>query len=209
MTTIAENVRKILAEISPVKLVCVTKGRSVSEIEEAIRAGVTKIGENLLQEAQQKFQHLALPIEKHFLGRIQKNKIKKIVALFDVVQSVESIEIAEKLNKAAAEQGKTLPVFIQVNIDEDQQKSGARVKDVSTIIEKIKNLPNLKLQGLMTIGKLTKNPKEARATFQKMKKLFQGITPPLHDLSMGMSNDYTIAIKEGATMVRVGRAIFP
>jgi PLP dependent protein len=179
------------------KCLAVTKGRSVSEISEVInRTGFTRIGENRLEEAE-KLTHFP-DLEKHYLGKLQSRKIAKIVKLFDVIQSVETLKQAESINK----QEKNIRIYLQVNLDGDQKRSGCRPSEVTALITKIQKLPYLKLKGLM--GMASQNSEKARAQFRVLKSLQAG----LDECSMGMSSDYEIAIEEGSTMLRLGRCLF-
>lgn len=190
---------------SNVKLIAVTKTRAVEEIKEAIRAGITCIGENRVQEAEEKFPYLP-KVEKHMIGNLQTNKVKLAVEIFDVIQSVDSLKLAKEIDKRCEAIGKVMPVLIEVNIGEEANKHGIRLENVKSFVKEISQFENIIIQGLMCVAPLV-NPKEARPYFKKMKQLFDSING-LKWLSMGMSNDYKIAIEEGSNMVRIGTAIF-
>jgi PLP dependent protein len=179
------------------KCLAVTKTRSVSEISEMInRTGFTRIGENRLDEAE-KLAHFP-DLEKHFLGKLQSRKISKIVELFDVIQSVETLKQAELISK----EGKEIQIYLQINLDGAPERSGCSPAEVANLIKGIQKLPNLKLIGLM--GMASQDSEKARRQFKKLKSL-QG---NLLECSMGMTSDYKIAIEEGSTMLRLGRVLF-
>lgn len=196
---------------SKVTLVAATKGRPVEQINRVIKAGITIIAENKIQEAEDKFKSVELlPCEKHFIGHLQKNKVKKAVKLFDYIQSVDSAELLEKINNYAIIVGKIQNIFLQINISQDNHKFGLSEDQAIQIIKNIKKYPNIKLTGLMTIGKNVKNPDEIRKYYKKLKKTFDQMNKihPLKHLSMGMSADYEIALEEGSNMIRIGKALF-
>ncbi|MDP2981080.1 MAG: YggS family pyridoxal phosphate-dependent enzyme [Candidatus Omnitrophota bacterium] len=211
MAGVKNNVLKILNWLPGyVELVAATKGRSVEEILEAIDSGVRIIGENYVQEAEEKFSVIGPRARWHFIGHLQKNKVKKAVKIFDMIETVDSIEIANEINKACASINKTMPVLIEINSAKEKNKSGVLPLDAETIIKNILGLPNIKLAGLMTMGPLLENPEDYRAYFKETKTLFDKIRIN-HDikyLSMGMSGSYHIAIQEGANLVRIGTALF-
>ena len=207
---ITQRIALLRSELGPVRLVVVTKGRTPQEILEVLETGVMDIGENRLQETEEKFAQLkdhALfqKCTKHFIGHMQSNKAAQIAELFDVVQSVDSLKIAEKLSAAAQRQRKKLTVFLQVNATGEAQKHGCRPSDAPKLAVAIPLLPNLHLVGLMGMGPQG-SEEEIRHCFQTLRKLQRELQLP--ELSMGMSNDYKIALQEGATMVRIGSALF-
>ncbi|MBU0577554.1 YggS family pyridoxal phosphate-dependent enzyme [Patescibacteria group bacterium] len=199
------KIQKEVKEIAnrKVVIVAVTKNRSIDEINELIEAGVTDIGENRWQEAKNKLKNISADITKHFIGRLQTNKVRDVVAYFDMIQSVDSFKLAKKISDECAKIDKTMPILIQVNTSNEPQKGGVSPEDVEKLIEHISKLPNIQIQGLMTIG-LSGD----RGCFQALKQLFDTIKIPMKYLSMGMSSDYQIAIEEGANMVRIGRKLF-
>ncbi len=204
---ISKNIVKIRSKIGPeIELVAVTKNRTVTEIEAAIAAGATIIGENRIQEAQEKFPKLKIPVTKHFIGHLQTNKAKPAVELFDMIESVDSLRLAHKINDEAAKQNKKIPILLEVNIAKDPNKFGLNKTELRDNLPKLQTLPNLEIRGLMTIVPYFKNPEEARPYFRQMKTLQTKLN--LKELSMGMTNDYEIAAQEGATIVRIGSAIF-
>ena len=204
---ISKNITKIRKKINPnVQLIVVTKNRTVSQIEQAIQSGATIIGENRVQEAREKFPKLKSSVQKHFIGHLQTNKVKYVVPLFNMIQSVDSLYLAEKIDQIAAKHNKKMPVLLEVNIANDQKKYGFTEQELRANLSKLQTLPNLQIQGLMTIVPYFDDPEEARPFFRQMKNLQTELNLP--ELSMGMSNDFRIAAEEGATMVRIGTAIF-
>jgi pyridoxal phosphate enzyme (YggS family) len=214
--SISDNIHNIRADLPPqVKLIVVTKHRSLNEIHEALAAGATHIGENRVQEARDKFPQITELVEKHLIGHLQTNKAKYVVKLFDMVQSVDTLHLAEALNEEAAKINKVLPILVQVNVANDPNKHGFPVEDLFCPIKTIgEKYPHLKIKGLMTIVPHYENPQDARPDFKKIRELFQTLQLAnfpgidMEELSMGMSNDYRVAVEEGATMVRIGSAIF-
>jgi pyridoxal phosphate enzyme (YggS family) len=207
------NIKTIKEEIrnSDILLVAVTKTRTIEEIKEAIDSGINIIGENRIQEAEAKFCELRdyfkkNNVEFHFIGRLQSNKIKKAVEMFDVIQTVDSLKIAEEIDKRAKEKNKTQRIFIEVNIGNEQQKSGVIPKGVINLVKEIRKLKNIKLEGLMCIPPYSDNAEDSRKYFRQMKKLFD--ETGLKYLSIGMTKDYRIAIEEGSNMIRIGQGIF-
>ncbi len=190
---------------SNVKLIAVTKTRTVEEIKEAIISGITCIGENRVQEANEKFPLLP-KVEKHMIGSLQTNKVRLAVELFDMIQSVDSVKLAKEIDKRCEAINKVMPVLVEVNIGGESNKYGIKLEDVKSFVKEISQLKNISIQGLMCVAPLV-SPEEARPYFKKMKQAFESING-LKWLSMGMSNDFAIAIEEGATLVRVGTAIF-
>ena len=216
MKTIAQNLKAVqnsLPKQQNIKIVVVTKTRTPKEIEEAIAAGARFIGENRVQEAEKKFskiKNLDLA-EKRFIGRLQTNKVKKAIKLFDVIDSVDSPRLASKISEAAKRQHKKQRVLFQVNSSGETTKTGFNLKDKKTIIECIKN-EGILVEGLMTMGPNTQQTKKIERAFINTKNLFDEINNKIKTkmttLSMGMSGDFIVAIKSGSTTIRVGTAIF-
>lgn len=197
---------------SSVTLVAVSKTFSAYDIEEAIAAGVTDIGENKVQEAESKLASLERVARFHLIGHLQSNKSKLAASLFDVVQTVDSLKLGRRLNDATAAEGKQLEVLVQVNVGEEEQKHGVSTADATALVEELQPFENLEVTGLMTIPPVG-DEAEARGYFAKLRTLRDRIRddlglPSFRHLSMGMSADYEIAIEEGATIIRVGSAIF-
>lgn len=199
-----------------IQICAVTKGRSIIEVEELLERHpeIKIIAENRWPDCEEKFRHFDF-LEKHFIGPLQTNKVRKVVELVDVIQSVDSTKLMEKINGAAGELGKRIGFCIQVNISGDPAKHGVNEEEVCTLIEEFvaRRFNNIELLGLMTIGEQAEM-KERAEYFKKLKTLFAFLNAkyfpekPLEILSMGMSEDYEIAIEEGATMVRLGRILW-
>ena len=219
MSQITQNLLKIRTTIfketanDSVKIIVVTKTRSVMEINKAIDSGALYLGENRVQESEEKFRQIKAPVEKRLIGKLQSNKIKKAVTLFDSIDSVSSYSLAEKISKQCTGSEKKQRVLLQVNTSEEPTKNGFLQRDKKEIIRCF-SLKGIKIEGLMTIGAHTKEKERVKKSFRDLKKLFLEINGRLTkeqqmtELSMGMSSDFLLAIKEGATMVRLGTSIF-
>ena len=188
-----------------VKLVAVTKTFPASDVDHAIAAGMTDVGENKVQEARDKRPSVAGSARWHLIGHLQSNKAKDAVRLFDVIQTIDSIELAERVARFAEAEGKRQEVLVQVNVGDEAQKSGAEIADVPSLVRRISELPSLHLAGLMAIPPLG-DAEAMRPYFRSLRALRDDLG--LQELSMGMTDDFEVAIEEGATMIRVGRAIF-
>ena len=198
-----------------VTLVAVTKTMPAERVRLAYEAGLRVFGENRVQEAREKIGALAaLPlVHWQLIGHLQTNKVGRAVELFEMVQSVDSIHLAEALNRSAEAYSKRLPVLLEVNVGEEASKEGVRPEALAELAEAVVKLPHLEVQGLMTVAPYTPQPEEVRPVFRRLRELgdaMRGRFPEAHwqHLSMGMSEDYAVAIEEGATMVRLGRALF-
>ena len=212
---IKQNVHQILSELPKgVQLVAAAKTRTPEEILEAIEAGAEIIGENYVQEAEKAHEVIGSKARWHLIGHLQKNKVKKAVIIFDMIETVDSFELAREIDKRCAQIGKIMPVLIEVNIGQEEQKSGICPENTEELAKEISTLPNIRLMGLMTIGPLSPNPEDSRPHFVEMKKLFDKMKKlnlpnvEMKYLSMGMTNSYKIAPEEGANMVRIGTRIF-
>jgi pyridoxal phosphate enzyme (YggS family) len=211
---IDENVRRILESLPPgVRLLAATKSRSVNEILQAIEAGVDLIGENYVQEAMKKYEKIGKRVEWHFIGHLQKNKVKKALQIFDVIETVDRVDIAKEIDKRAKQIGKVAFVMIEINSAKEPQKSGVMPEKALELAEEIQALENLRLIGVMTMGPLVENPEDIRPYFRLTKGIFDELRYIYGDeqiryLSMGMTDTWKIAIEEGANIVRIGRGIF-
>jgi len=212
---IKENVETILSELPDgIMLVAASKTRRPEEILKAVEAGIKIIGENYAQEAEEKERVIGNRVKYHFIGHLQRNKVKKIVRFIDMVETVDSLKIAEEINKRCAPLDKIMPVLVEINSGREPQKAGVLPEDAEELIKKISNLPNIKLVGLMTMGPIFGDPEDARPFFVETKKVFERIKPlvfpniEMKYLSMGMSNSYMVAIEEGANIVRIGTKLF-
>jgi len=198
-----------------IQLVAVSKRMPTERIQEARNCGQVVFGENYLQEAKEKITQLDRSVDWHFIGRLQSNKTKLAAKLFQVVETVDRLKVARLLDKYAAELNKQLTVFIQVNIGEEEQKSGIAPDKVFELLAQTSKLQHLRVRGLMMIPPLSKTPEERRPWFKELKQLSVMLAQKEFfydnesvELSMGMSGDFKIAIEEGATLIRVGTAIF-
>jgi len=213
--TIKENVQKILSELPEgVELVAAAKTRSAEEVLEAVQSGVKIVGENYVQEAEKVYATVGNKVSWHFIGYLQKNKVKKAVSLCDMIETVDSVEIAREIDKRCGQIGKVMPVLIEINSGREEQKSGVLPEDAEQLIREISGLQNIKISGLMTMGPFSGNPEDARPYFVETKKIFDQVRKldlpnvEMKYLSMGMTNSYKIALEEGANMVRIGTKIF-
>ncbi len=212
---IKDNIKKILDELPEgVKLVGAAKTRSPEEVMEAIDAGLEIIGENYVQEAEQAFEAIGNKAVWHLIGHLQKNKVKKAVKIFDMVETVDSIKLCRLIDKACADIGKTMPVLIEVNSGEEDQKAGVMPEDAVSLIKEITAFPNIRVMGLMTMGPFSSNPEDSRPYFKKTKEVFELVKQAgiegaqMKYLSMGMSDSYRVGIEEGANLVRIGTKLF-
>ncbi len=211
---IARAARKAGRSPAEVRLLAVTKTVDDDRIREAIAAGVDLIGENYVQEARRKIELLGRPLPWHFIGHLQTNKAKYAVRLFDLIHSVDRVDLARELDRRAAAQGVPLKVLVEVNVSGEASKSGVPAREAPALVRSIAEFPRLSVRGLMTMPPWFDDPEEARPHFAALRNLADEIRRErignvhMEELSMGMTNDYRIAVEEGATIVRVGRAIF-
>lgn len=198
-----------------IRLVAVSKTKPLASVQKALEAGLNLFGENYIQEAREKVGALSgSGAQWHFIGHLQSNKAKYAVKLFDLIHSVDSPKLARELNKQAAKIDKVQPVLVQVNISAEATKSGTSSEEAVDLVKAISDLPNLSLQGLMTMPPFFDDPDRARPYFRELRQLrdyihqlaIDGIS--MDELSMGMTGDFEAAIVEGATLVRIGTAIF-
>jgi len=212
---IKENVERILAELPEgVQLVAAAKTRTPKEILQAVEAGLQIIGENYVQEAEQAFQVIGNRVQWHMIGHLQRNKVKKAVRIFDLIETVDSMKLAREIDKWCRKIGKTMPVLIEINSGEETQKAGVMPEDAPALIKDMSTLENISVEGLMTMGPFTGDPEDARPYFVKTKGIFEELKQmalprvEMKHLSMGMSNSYRVALEEGANVVRIGTNIF-
>jgi pyridoxal phosphate enzyme (YggS family) len=195
-----------------VTLVAVTKSQPPEVIAEAARLGLTLFGENKIQEAKAKIPQCSSRLRWHFIGHLQTNKARDAVELFEMVQSVDSLHLAEELNKRAEQAAKRLPILLEVNIVGEASKFGYQPEKLRAELEQLNELPRLEIHGLMSVPPWTRNPEDVRPVFRQMRELKaeceQRLGAPLPHLSMGMTGDFEVALEEGATMVRIGTALF-
>ena len=209
---IAAAARKSSRDAGSIRLVAVSKTVDLERIQAAVDAGQDLFGENYLQEARDKIDVLGRQVSWHLVGHLQSNKAREAVALFDLIHGVDSLKLARALDAAAARLGKVQDVLIQVNQAGEATKSGVTPPAAPALLQEIARLPHLKILGLMTMPPWFPDPEAARPYFQALRELrdhLRGLTGlPLTELSMGMSGDFAVAVEEGATLVRVGTAIF-
>jgi PLP dependent protein len=223
--TIADNLARIQERINQavfrcgrqpeeIRLVAVSKTVPAERIREAASAGVVLLGENYIQEAREKIALIGTRMEWHFIGHLQSNKAKLAVELFSMIHSVDRMTLAEELDKEAGKRNRILSVLIQVNISGEETKSGIDAAGTRQLVQQAAQLPHLSVQGLMTMPPWFEDPEDARPYFRALRKLRDELAAEhipagsLQELSMGMSGDFEVAIEEGATLVRIGTAIF-
>lgn len=212
---IKRNAEEILKELpSGVLLVAACKTRSPEEIEEAVSGGISIVGENYIQEAVKAFETIGNRIKWHFIGHLQRNKVKKAVDFFDLIETVDSLDLAEEIEKRAKAINKMMPILIEINSAREKQKFGVFPEDAESLIAVIARLSNVKIMGLMTMGEDRGSSSTLRDCFAETKKLFDRIKSKKNPnvemkyLSMGMSDSYKTAIEEGANLIRIGTRIF-
>lgn len=199
--------RKVGRDPGAVKLICVTKTAGIEQVREIVDDGIKEIGENRVKDALSKKELMDSHILTwHMIGHLQSKKAKDAVELFSVIHSVDTIKLARVLDKEAGKIGKTQDIFIEVNVSGEESKFGIRPKDIEGFLNKAGHLRHIKILGLMTMPPFSENPEDSRFFFRKLKEL--ACTHNLKELSMGMTQDFEVAVEEGATMVRVGSAIF-
>lgn len=211
---VAESAMKTNRKLDDIKIIAVTKNVEVERILEAIQGGINAIGENRVQEALIKYPLIEKEIEWHMIGYLQRNKAKKAVEHFDLIQSLDRISLAQELDKRGKQQNKIVNVLVQVNVSGEESKSGISPEETVEFIKSLSDYENILIKGLMTIAPYTDNPEETRPYFARMKGLFdevhklKGRNIDIEYLSMGMTNDFEVAIEEGSNMIRIGTGIF-
>ncbi|MCK5594863.1 YggS family pyridoxal phosphate-dependent enzyme [bacterium] len=218
--SIAENYRRIREEIPDnVTIVLAGKTRSLEEVEEVIEAGATDIGENYVQEAEAMYDSLGKKAKKvrwHMIGHLQTNKINKALRIFDVMQTVDSLEKASSIDKRVGRMEKQVSVYLEINIGRETTKAGVNpeYEAIENLVREISKFKHLSLEGLMTMGPQSGDPEDSRPYFRKAKGVFERMKAlnlskvKMETLSMGMSNSYRVAIEEGSNMVRLGTVVF-
>jgi pyridoxal phosphate enzyme (YggS family) len=210
MAVSAEKTGRRLEDIT---LVAVSKTVPPARINEAIGAGIRIIGENKVQEAQQKFDKVD-EVNWHMVGHLQTNKVKYALKIFDLIQSVDTYHLAEEINKRAEKDGKKVPVLIEVNTSGEESKYGCNPEEAEDLVFRVSQLPSVEVKGLMTIGLFSEDPALVRPCFIKLREIFENLktrnisNAKIDTISMGMSADFELAIEEGSNMVRIGTAIF-
>jgi len=213
--SIAGNVKAILAELPPgVELVAAAKTRTAAEILEAVEAGVGIIGENYVQEAADVFPAVGRRARWHFIGHLQTNKVRRAVEIFDLVETVDSIGLGREIDKRAAAAGRTMDILVEINSGREPQKAGVMPDEAEALVKSLATLPRLRVRGLMTMGPFEGAPEDSRPYFKETRKVWEALKSmavpgvEMRHLSMGMTNSWRVAVDEGATMVRIGTAIF-
>ena len=212
---IAVAAAKVGRDAREVRLLAASKSQPVDSIRAALAAGVALVGENYVQEAQEKKNLLAeANVEWHMIGHLQRNKAKLAVQLFDVVESLDNLALARELDKEAAKRSKIVRALIEVNLAGEESKTGIAKGEVAGLLEKLSGLAHVRVQGLMTVPPFRENLEEVRPYFRELRELRDSLNSlnlphvRLNELSMGMTHDFTVAIEEGATIVRIGTALF-
>ena len=211
---IQEACRRAGRDRSEVTLIAVSKTKPAEVLKEAYDLGIRVFGENKVQELTEKYEVLPKDIRWHMIGHLQTNKVKYIADKVELIHSVDSLKLAETIEKEAAKRHRTIDILVEVNVAEEESKFGLKVEEVIPFIEKVAGFSHINVRGLMTIAPFVENPEKNRSVFADLRKLSVDITEKNIDnvnvsiLSMGMTNDYEVAIEEGATMVRVGTGIF-
>ncbi|MDP2938140.1 MAG: YggS family pyridoxal phosphate-dependent enzyme [Candidatus Omnitrophota bacterium] len=217
VSRIRQQILKVCSKINQdpgkITIIAVSKGRGAEEIKEAIAAGITDIGENKVQEALAKHKELSTidyrlsTVKWHMVGHLQTNKVKDAVKIFDLIQSVDSVRLAEEIDKQADKINKIQDILIEIKTSPEESKFGLKADEAIEVIEDIVKLKNINIKGLMTIAPLVDNPEKTRPYFRLLRELRDRVNE-LRVLSMGMTEDFQIAIEEGSNMIRLGRAIF-
>ncbi|MGD2065112.1 MAG: YggS family pyridoxal phosphate-dependent enzyme [Dehalococcoidia bacterium] len=211
-----QNITKLLAELPDgIEVVAAAKTRTPEEIREAVQAGIKIIGENYVKEAKQAYGLVGKRAKWHFIGTLQKHNVRRqVLEIFDMIESVDSLEVAREIDRKCAQIGKIMPVLIEVNSGREPQKSGVLPEGVEQLVGKISGLRNIKVMGLMTMGPRFGDPEDSRPYFAETRRIFEkirGLKLPnveMKYLSMGMTNSYKVALEEGANIIRIGTKIF-
>ncbi len=213
--TIKERVQALLSELPDgTILVAAAKTRTPEDVLEAVEAGVAVIGENYIQETESANTLVGSRARWHFIGHLQKNKVKKAVSLFDMIETVDSVAIAREIDKRCQQIGKVMPVLVEINSGREKQKAGVLPEGAVPLVKEISGLGNIRVMGLMTMGPFAGDPEDSRPYFVATKRLFAEIKQlhlphvEMKYLSMGMTNSYKVALAEGANIVRIGTKLF-
>ncbi len=225
MVDVAANYRRVLERISEaaakcgrdpreVKLLAASKSQSVAQIRAAVAVGIRLFGENYVQEAKAKREAIKESVEWHMIGHLQRNKVKAALGFFDLIQSLDSPELARELDKQGKKKGQMVRTFVEVNLGSEESKSGIAKDKVASLLQEVATLSHLRVEGLMVVPPFREDPEEVRPYFRALTELQKELKElkianvDLKELSMGMTHDYPVAIEEGATLVRIGTAIF-
>ena len=212
---IADRVKRILETIPEgVTLVAAAKSRTADEVRAAIEAGIVCVGHNYVQEAACMIPHVKNLARWHLIGHLQRNKVKRAVQIFDMIETVDSWRLAEEIGRRCAAIGKIMPVLVEINSGREVSKTGVLPEEGDGLAQRLSELPHIHVQGLMTMGPRFGNPEDARPCFRATREAFERLSAvsipnvEMRYLSMGMSNSYKVAIEEGANMVRIGTLLF-
>jgi pyridoxal phosphate enzyme (YggS family) len=215
LAKITESAKRILDTVPPgVTVVAAAKGRTSTEIEAAIEAGITCVGHNYVQDARHTIPPLRTKVRWHMIGHLQRNKVSKAIRLFDMIETIDSTQLAKALNKHCATVDIVMPVLIEINSGREPAKTGVLPEEVGDLLPALVELKHIQVQGVMTMGPRFGDPEDARPFFQATREVFETLSTSkmpnftMRYLSMGMSNTYQIAIEEGANIIRIGSAIF-
>ncbi len=214
--SIRQNVAKLLSEVPDgVEIVAAAKARKPAEVLEAVQAGIGIIGENYVREAKEAYELVGKRAKWHFIGALRKHNVRKtMLEIFDVIESVDSLETAREIDKKCAQIGKIMPILIEVNSGREPQKSGVFPEDAERLVMGISGLKNIRVTGLMTMGPRFGNPEDFRPYFAETEGIFERLKAlnlpnvEMKYLSMGMTNSYKVAIEQGANIIRIGTMIF-
>jgi hypothetical protein len=213
---IKQNIAKLLAALPDgVEVVAAAKTRTPEEVLEAVQAGLKIIGANYVKEAKEAYELVGKRAKWHFIGTLRRHNVRKtMLEIFDMIESVDSLEIAREIDRKCAQIGKIMPILIEVNSGREPQKSGVLPEDVERLVREISGLKNIKVMGLMTMGPRFGNPEDSRPYFAETRRIFEKIKAlnlpnvEMKYLSMGMTNSYQVALEEGANIIRIGTKIF-
>jgi len=215
LRAIEERAAKLLSSLPHhVTLVAAAKTRTADEVRAAIRAGIRILGYNYVQEAQRMYDTIGTDAQWHMIGHLQRNKVKQAVTLFDMIETLDSVRLADEVDRRCAEVGKVMPVLIEINSGREENKAGVMPEMVDELLPQLSGFKNLRVQGLMTMGPVRDNPEDYRLYFRITRVTFERVgklrlpNVEMRYLSMGMSDSYPIAIEEGANMVRIGTMLF-
>ena len=225
MSQIEENLSRLRAKIfktcekvkrnpQEIKIVAVTKNVTLEKIEQAIACGIEIIGENKVQEAQAKYNQMDKKVLWHLIGHLQTNKVKKALEIFEMIQSVDTLKLAEEIDRRAKEKNKIFPILIEVNASGEPTKYGVKPEQTENLIREMQGLENLNIRGLMTVGPTSDDKEKVRQAFRQLREIYEKLERvkmsnlKLEHLSMGMSFDFEEALEEGSNMLRIGTAIF-
>lgn len=207
--------KAILEELPPgVQLVGAAKTRTPEEILEAVDGGLEIVGQNYVQEAERAFEVIGNRVKWHMIGHLQTNKAKKAAKVFDMVETVGSTRLAQELDKVCGKMNRVMPILIEINSGEEEQKAGVMPEEATALIEEISGFQHVRVMGLMTMGPFEGDPEDSRPYFRKTRRIFDQIKAmnlprvEMRNLSMGMSNSYKVAVEEGANIVRIGTLLF-